>query len=75
MNNFFKNATVWIVMGIVMLTVFNSFSPNSVRQQTIDYTTFLELVRTGNISEVVFENDVIIEDEKKNYIKIRCRTL
>ena len=59
MNNFFKNATVWIVMGIVMLTVFNSFSPNSVRQQTIDYSTFLELVRTGNISEVVFENDVI----------------
>ena len=59
MNNFFKNATVWIVMGIVMLTVFNSFSPNTVRQQTIDYSTFLELVRTGNISEVVFENDVI----------------
>ena len=59
MNNFFKNAMVWIVLGLVMLTFFQSFSPNAIRQQTIDYTTFLELVRTGSVSEVVFENDVI----------------
>ena len=59
MNNFFKNAMVWIVLGIVMLTFFQSFSPNASRQQTIDYTSFLELVRTGSVSEVIFENDVI----------------
>ena len=59
MNNFFKNAMVWIVLGIVMLTFFQSFSPNATRQQTIDYTSFLELVRTGSVSEVIFENDVI----------------
>ncbi|MBT5216411.1 MAG: ATP-dependent zinc metalloprotease FtsH [Gammaproteobacteria bacterium] len=59
MNNLFKNAMVWIVLGIIMLTFFQSFSPNAIRQQTIDYSTFLELVRTGSISEVVFENDLI----------------
>ena len=59
MDNFFKNAMVWIVIGIVMLTLFQSFSPNSIRQKTIDYSSFLELVKTGNISEVVFENDLI----------------
>ncbi len=59
MNNFFKNAMVWIVIGIVMLTLFQSFSPNSIRQKTIDYSSFLELVKTGNISEVVFEDDLI----------------
>jgi cell division protease FtsH len=59
MNNLFKNAMVWIVLGIVMLTFFQSFSPNTIKQQTIDYTTFLELVKTGSISEVVFENDLI----------------
>jgi cell division protease FtsH len=59
MNNFFKNAMVWIVLGLVLLTFFQSFSPNAIRQETIDYTTFLELVRTGSVSEVVFENDVI----------------
>ena len=59
MNNFFKNAMVWIVIGIVMLTLFQSFSPNSTRQKTIDYSSFLELVKTGNISEVIFEDNLI----------------
>ena len=59
MNNFFKNTLMWIVVAIVMLSFFQSFSPNSMRQQTLDYSTFLELVRTGNVSEVVFENEII----------------
>ena len=59
MSNFFKNAMVWIVIAVVLLTVFQSFTPNSIRQQTLDYTTFIELVKTGNVSEVVFENNVI----------------
>ena len=59
MNNFFKNTLLWIVLAIVMLSFFQSFSPNSMRQQTLDYSTFLELVRTGNVSEVVFENEII----------------
>jgi len=59
MNKFFKNAMVWIVIAVVMLTVFQSFTPNSIRQQTLDYSTFIELVKTGNVSEVVFEDNVI----------------
>ena len=59
MNKLFKNAMVWIVIAVVLLTVFQSFTPNSIRQQTLDYTTFIELVKTGNISEVVFEDNLI----------------
>jgi cell division protease FtsH len=59
MNKFFKNAMVWIVIAVVMLTVFQSFTPNSIRQQTLDYSTFIELVKTGNVSEVIFEDNVI----------------
>ena len=59
MNKFFKNAMVWIVIAVVMLSVFQSFTPNSIRQETLDYSTFIELVKIGNVSEVVFENNVI----------------
>jgi len=59
MNKLFKNAMVWIVIAVVMLTVFQSFTPNSIRQQTLDYTSFIELVKTGNVSEVVFEDNLI----------------
>ncbi len=59
MNKLFKNAMVWIVIAVVLLTVFQSFTPNSIRQQTLDYTTFIELVKAGNVSEVVFEDNMI----------------
>ena len=59
MNKLFKNAMVWIVIAVVMLSVFQSFTPNSIRQETLDYSTFIELVKTGNVSEVVFEENVI----------------
>jgi len=59
MGKFFKNTMVWIVIAVVMMTMFQSFSPNSIRQQTLDYSTFLELVKTGNISEVIFEDNLI----------------
>lgn len=59
MNKLFKNAMVWIVIAVVLLTVFQSFTPNSIRQQTLDYTSFIELVKSGNVSEVVFEDNLI----------------
>ena len=59
MNKLFKNAMIWIVIAVVLLTVFQSFTPNSIRQQTLDYTSFIELVKTGNVSEVVFEDNLI----------------
>ena len=59
MNKFFKNAMVWIVIAVVVLSVFQSFTPNSIRQQTLDYSTFIELVKTGNVSEVIFEENLI----------------
>jgi cell division protease FtsH len=59
MNKFFKNTMVWIVIAVVMLSVFQSFTPNSIRQETLDYSTFTELVKTGNVSEVVFEDNLI----------------
>ena len=48
-----------------MLSVFQSFTPNSIRQETLDYSTFIELVKTGNVSEVVFE-DKMIKAKKLN---------
>jgi len=50
---------VWIVIAVVLLTIFQSFTPNSIRQQTLDYTSFIELVKAGNVSEVVFEDNLI----------------
>ena len=60
MNDLAKNIVLWIVIAVVLLTVFNSFgtAPNAV--QDIPYSTFLERVDDGSVSDVVFEGDKIV---------------
>ncbi len=57
MNNLFKSIGIWLVVALVLMTVFNQF--NSRQQQSsqvqLDYSQFLNEVRQGNIEKVVIE--------------------
>ncbi len=55
MNNMFKNLAVWLVIGLVLMTVFNQFNTRQVAQGSIEYSQFLEEVKQGRISKVVIE--------------------
>ncbi|MFW2403801.1 MAG: ATP-dependent zinc metalloprotease FtsH [Gammaproteobacteria bacterium] len=59
MNDLAKNIILWIVIAIVLLTVFQSFGTGNRAAQPIDYSTFLELVDNSQISEVNFEGEKI----------------
>ena len=60
MNDLAKNVILWIVIAVVLLTVFQSFGPGSgQRAQPIPYSTFLSYIKDGSIEEVVFEGEVI----------------
>ena len=56
MNNF-KSIAIWLVVALVLMTVFNQF--NSRQQQTaqahLDYSQFLDQVKKGQIAKVVIE--------------------
>lgn len=56
MNNF-KSIAIWMVVALVLMTVFNQF--NTRQQQTaqaqLDYSQFLEEVKQGHITKVVIE--------------------
>jgi cell division protease FtsH len=51
----FKNLAVWMVIGIVLMTVFNQFNTRQSAQTTMDYSSFLEQVRQGQITKVVIQ--------------------
>ncbi len=51
----FKNLAVWMVIGIVLMTVFNQFNTRQATQATMDYSQFLEEVRSGQISKVLIQ--------------------
>ncbi len=57
MSDLVKNVILWIVIAIVLLSVFQSFGTNDNRVQPIPYSTFLSYVEDGSVEEVAFDNE------------------
>jgi cell division protease FtsH len=55
----FKNMAVWLVIGLVLMTVFNQFNTRQVTQPSMEYSQFMEEVGRGSISKVVIEGRVL----------------
>ena len=55
MNNLFKNLVIWLVIGLVLMTVFNQFNTRQQVQSVMDYSQFMEEVKAGRIAEVMIE--------------------
>ncbi len=51
----FKNLLIWLVVGIVLMTVFNQFSSHQAAQNTLEYSQFLDEVKQGHITKVVIQ--------------------
>jgi cell division protease FtsH len=55
LNNLFKNIAIWLVIGVVLMTVFNQFNSRQSVQNTLDYSAFLDEVKQGRIAKVVIQ--------------------
>ncbi len=55
----FKNMAVWLVIGLVLMTVFNQFNTRQVAQASMEYSQFMEEVGRGSISKVVIEGRIL----------------
>ncbi len=59
MNNLFKNLAIWMVIGVVLMTVFNQFNTRQVAPNTMEYSQFLEEAKAGRIAKVVVEGRMV----------------
>ena len=60
MPNLTKNILLWLVIAMVLMSVFNNFTnPNSSTSTEIDYSTFLNQVKQGQVAAVEIDNDTI----------------
>ena len=59
MNDLAKNVILWIIIAVVLLSVFQSFGPTNQRVSPVPYSDFLSQVRDGSVSEVTFDEDAI----------------
>ncbi len=54
-NNLFRNVAIWVVIGLVLMTVFNQFNNKQATQNAVEYSQFIEEVKDGKITKVVME--------------------
>lgn len=59
MNNLSKNIAVWLIIAVVLMTVFNQFGAQRTAQTQMPYSQFIEEVRQQQISKVVIEGNVL----------------
>ena len=59
MNNLVKNLVIWLVIGLVLMTVFNQFNNRQASQPPIPYSQFVEEVKSGRISSVIMEGRLL----------------
>ena len=52
MSDMAKNLILWLVIAVVLMSVFQSFSPSEPSGRQTDYTTFVQEVSEGQIREV-----------------------
>jgi cell division protease FtsH len=57
LNDLAKNVILWIVIAVVLLSVFNSFGTGSQRVQTVAYSDFLRYVEDGGVDAVIFDSE------------------
>ncbi len=55
MNDMFKNILLWVVIGVVLVGVFNNFSGHSGSAKDIEYSQFVDDVNAGRVEEVTFQ--------------------
>ena len=56
MSSFVRNLVVWVVLGSLMIYVFNNFENSSAREQ-ISYSQFKQEVLSDRIAKVVYKGD------------------
>ena len=59
MNNLFKNVAIWLVIALILMTVFNQFGSRPATQAQVDYSQFIEEVRQGQVAKVTIEGQVL----------------
>jgi cell division protease FtsH len=59
LNDLVKNLIMWAVIAVVLMSVFNNFSPRSGNPTVLSYSQFIEEVRNGQIRNVTIDGRTV----------------
>ena len=55
MNNIGKNIAIWVIIGLVLMTVFNQFNKRQDTQNQLEYSQFISDVESGKVQSLTIE--------------------
>jgi len=59
MNNLIKNVAIWLVIALVLMTVFNQFSARQQQTTSMEYSQFIDAVKQNQVAKVTIEGRVL----------------
>jgi len=59
LNDLTKNLVLWVVIAIVLMSVFNNFGPTGTNTLTVDYSDFINEVQQGRVERVEIEDHTV----------------
>jgi cell division protease FtsH len=59
LNNLIKNLVIWLVIGLVLMTVFNQFNTRQAAQAPIAYSQFVDEVKARRIQSVTIDGRML----------------
>ena len=54
-----RNIVLWVIIALVMMIVFQSFSPQRTSNTSISYSDFVSAVKSGRVSTVKIDGSQI----------------
>ena len=61
-----KNLFLWLIVAIVLVSVFSNFGPRTTTAEKVSYSQFLKQIDQGMVNSVTIEDDKIIKGVTKN---------
>jgi cell division protease FtsH len=59
LNTFYKNLSMWLVIGLTMILLFNLFNKPQINQASLTYSEFMSSIQNKSINRVIISGDVI----------------
>ena len=59
MNQFYKNLALWLIIGMILIALFNIFNQPLNSQSDVVFSEFMNQVESGKITEVTIQGDHI----------------
>ncbi len=71
MNPFYKNLSLWLVITLMMIMLYNLFNQQQLSETNISYTEFLSMVENERVAEVILQGqELFVTDTSRSRFKV-----